>query len=562
LALCVGLVLAIGVGAARFSSRDRPTSVQTGGDPGAVAPDPRDGTAAPTAAANRGSDRSTERTCAGHATQAAHEMRGVWLTTVNNIDFPSKRGLPEAKVKEEYLGWLDLFQRLNFNAVFVHIRPSGDAWWPSEFAPWSEWLTGTRDGGDPGWDPLKFMIDEAHARNIEFHGWFNPYRGSQPTSVGGAGANPRRLAPGHPLRRHPEWILKYPESGPTARLLFNPGIPEARVFVEDSILDAVNRYDLDGVHFDDFFYPYPEGGDGVDDKATFATYGKGFKTVGDWRRDNVNKLVQEMSVRIKAAKPWVKFGISPFGIWRNSRTDRNGSDTRGLQSYDDIYADTKLWVTKKWLDYIVPQLYWHIGFDVADYEKLLPWWTGVVSGTGVQLYIGQADYRVGEDGPWSDPAQLDRQLTLNKQLEANGSVHFSAKSVRADKLGAVTRYQRHHYASPALVPTMARLPAAPPPAPTVTNSGRDPAGEVHLSWKAHSGSAPTGFAIYRVGHTAPQSEPARLVATVRSSGNGEQTWADPTAAHGDAYVYCVTGLDRTWNEGAASQPQTVPASAG
>jgi uncharacterized lipoprotein YddW (UPF0748 family) len=516
---------------------------------------PLDGSQVGAPAANRGSARTAERNCAGHQTEVSRDLRGVWLTTVNNIDFPSKRGLPEATVKQEYLAWLDLFQRLNFNAVFVHIRPSGDAWWPSQFAPWSEWLTGNRSGGDPGWDPLKFMIDEAHARNIEFHGWFNPYRGSQPINVGGAGASLRRLAPNHPLRQHPEWILRYPEHGATARLLFNPGIPEARKFVEDSILDAVGRYDLDGVHFDDFFYPYPEDGAEIDDATTFRTYGAGFKNIGDWRRDNVNKLVQEMSVRIKAVKPWVKFGISPFGIWRNSSTDPAGSPTRGLQSYDDIYADTRLWVKKGWLDYIVPQLYWNIDFGVADYAKLLPWWAKVVAGTGVQLYIGQADYRVGEDGAWSDPAELSRQLTLNAQYEANGSVHFSAKSVRADKLGAVTRYQRDHYAGPAIIPTMARLPAAPPPAPTVTEVGRDEAGKVHLSWR---GGAATSFAIYRVDHEATVGETAHLVATVRRSGTGQQTWVDASAARTAPYVYCVTGLDRSWNEGAASQPHTVP----
>ncbi|HLT11026.1 MAG TPA: family 10 glycosylhydrolase [Micromonosporaceae bacterium] len=493
--------------------------------------------------------------CGTVPTNAPRELRGMWLTTVNNIDWPSKRGLAKEAVQEEYREWLDLAKRLNHNAIFVHVRPSGDAFWPSEYAPWSEWLTGRRDGKDPGWDPMEFMIAEAHARNLEFHAWFNPYRGAQPATVGGPGDDMDELAPNHPLREHPEWAVVYPVGTRGSRFYFDPGIPEARRFVEDAMLEAVAKYDIDGVHFDDFFYPYPEAGQDFGDDASFAAHGKGFASKADWRRENVNTLVREMDQRIKEIKPWVKFGISPFGIWRNRGTDPNGSKTRGLQSYDAIYADTRKWVQEGWLDYIVPQLYWHIGFEVADYAVLLPWWSELVEGTDVHLYIGQADYRVGEDGAWSDPAELDRHLELNKKYNVLGNVHFSSKSVRTDALGAVTRYTSKHYATPALVPVMPQLPANPPQPPVITGITRDDAGRPTVRWRATSGPPePTSFAIYR--HD-PGTETAQLVGTVRAQGTAEQSWVDPDPSVDAAAQYCVSGLDRSWNEGLVSAPATV-----
>src|SRR6266508_3968399 len=318
--------------------------------------------------------------CAGRPLAAPRQLRGMTITTVTNMDWPSRPGLDAETAKTEYRAWLDLAQRLNLNAVFVHIRPSGDALWPSQFAPWSQWLTGRTDGQGPGWDSLRFMVEETHARNLEFHAWFNPYRASP-------GGDVNQLPPNHPLRQHPEWAVVYPVGSTASRLYYNPGIPDARHFVEDAMLEAVERYDLDAVFFDDYFYPYPSARQDFADEATFAQYGAGFASKGDWRRNNVNLLVQEMSQRIKALKPWVKFGVSPFGIWRNAATDPLGSPTRGLQSYDEIYADSRLWVKRQWLDYVIPQLYWHLGFEPADYAKLVPWWSKVVAGTSVQLYV-------------------------------------------------------------------------------------------------------------------------------------------------------------------------------
>ncbi len=484
-----------------------------------------------------------EGTCGGKPVSAPRELRAMWLTTVLNIDWPSQKGLPTGTVKQEFLGWLDLAEQQRHNAIYVHVRPSGDAFWPSKYAPWSEWLTGKRDGSDPGWDPMAWMIEQTHARNIEFHAWFNPYRGTQP-APNGPGADLNQLAPDHPLLAHPEWRIAYPVGTANSRLYFDPGIPEARKFVEDSMLESVEKYDVDGVDFDDFFYPYPESGQDFPDQASYATYGGG-KSRADWRRDNVNTLIREMNERIKAMKPWVKFGISPFGIWRNSTTDPTGSATRGLQSFDEIYADTRTWVQQKWLDSISPQLYWTIGFGAADYSVLVKWWSAVVEGTGVQLYIAQGDYRVGESGAWSDPGELDRQMDLNGQYHVDGTVHFSAKSVRTDALGAITRYRDHHYAGPALMPVMPQLPAKPPPAPGLTGvTVAD--GKATIAWQASPGA--TSYAVYRLD---PGAEQARLVGSLRGT-----SFVDSSTGAAAAR-YCVSALDRSWNEGRISPVSSV-----
>lgn len=209
----------------------------------------------------------------------------------------------------------------------MQVRPTADASWPSPYEPWSEYLTGVR-GQDPGWDPLAYLVEEAHKRNLEFHAWFNPYRISMPD---GAGADISKLAAGHPARE--QWSFAYPPAGVAgSRLYYNLGIPAVREFVQTAMMDAVNRYDIDGVHFDDYFYPYPSGTRPVPDDATFAEFNRGFTDKADWRRDNINLLIQEMGAKIKAAKPWVKFGVSPFGIWRNKSVDPLGSDTTGSQS--------------------------------------------------------------------------------------------------------------------------------------------------------------------------------------------------------------------------------------
>ena len=521
--------------------------------------------AAPSGAAptpNQPAPATDPATCAPDPAKPKRQLRAFWLASVVNIDWPSRPGLDAETLKAEYRTWLDLAELHKHNAIFVQIRPNADAFWPSPYEPWSEWLTGTRDNASPGWDPLAFAVEEAHKRNIEFHAWFNPYRASMPQ---GAGPNIDQLAPGHPLRQHPEWAVTYPVNAAGSRLYYNPGIPEVRSFVQTAIMDAVNKYDIDGVHFDDYFYPYPAAGQDFADDATFAQYGGGFASKADWRRDNVNKLVQELNAKIKAAKSWVKFGISPFGIWRNKATDPTGSDTNGLQSYDAIYADTKLWVRQEWIDYIVPQVYWNIGFTVADYAKLVPWWSDVVAGTKVQLYIGQADYKIGTTGVWLEPEEMSRHLTFNRGYNVHGNVHFSAKDVKADRLNGVTLYRTEHYAQPALVPVMAHLPSRPLLFPVVTRAARTADGTA-LTWRNLWSGWPFGdvasYAVYRFdGLTFPGAcgfaDASHLIGTLRATPGRDQTWVDRTAEPGRTYTYYVTALDRIWNESNPSPPRPV-----
>ncbi|MFF5200292.1 glycoside hydrolase family 10 protein [Micromonospora parva] len=527
----------------------------------------------PASAAPSAADTTTAA-CATDPATPKRQFRAMWISSVVNIDWPSKASqtAPDriAAQQAEYRELLDLAGRLNHNAVVVQVRPTADALWPSPYEPWSEYLTGVR-GQDPGWDPLAFLVDESHKRNLEFHAWFNPYRVSMP-APGGAGADLAQLAPGHPAQQHPEWTFAYPPAGVAgSRLYYNPGIPEVREFVQTAMMDAVKRYDIDGVHFDDYFYPYPSGTYQVPDDATFAAHNRGFTDRADWRRDNINLLIQEMNGKIKAAKPWVKFGVSPFGIWRNKTADPLGSDTTGSQSYDIISADTRKWIKQEWIDYVVPQLYWYIGqYPAADYARLVPWWAETVRGTRVQLYIGQADYKSGDPAYgsfWQNPRELSDHLTLNRSYpEVQGNVHFSAVQVRANRLGATDIYAAEHYSRPALVPAMPHLPARPLLFPVVTKTTRQADG-VRLTWRQPAdGVGPLGtatsYAIYRFdGTTLPvrcaTADAANLVGTVRATAGASQSWVDTSAEPGRRYTYQLTALDRSANESPASPPAFV-----
>ncbi|MDT9684149.1 family 10 glycosylhydrolase [Streptomyces sp. TRM76323] len=373
----------------------------------------------------------------------AEEFRGMWVATVTNRDWPSRAGLPAADQRAELIALLDQAVKRRLNVVILQVRPTADALWPSPYEPWAQCLTGVQ-GKDPGWDPLGTAVAEAHRRGLHLHAWFNPYRVA-------THADPSRLAADHPARRNPDWVVPY-----GGKLYYNPGLPQVRRFVQDAMLDAVRRYDLDAVHFDDYFYPYPVAGQVFDDDAAYEAHGGGFPDRAAWRRDNVDRLVAEMSARIKAVKPDVGFGISPFGIWRNATTDPRGSDTRGLQAYDDLYADTRGWVKEGWVDYIAPQLYWHIGFGTADYATLVPWWDDVVRGTGVHLYVGEGLYRAGDPAapaPWQDPAELSRHLTLARGHDhVLGHAFFGARDVVADRIGAMARVVADHYPTPVRPP--------------------------------------------------------------------------------------------------------------
>jgi len=481
---------------------------------------------------------------------AGRQLRGMWIATVGNIDWPKAGRRSVDQQKADFRKLLDTARAMNLNAVFVQIRPNSDAFYDSPYEPWSQWITGT-PGKDPGYDVLKFMLDEAHARNLEFHAWFNPYRVSREGDL-------KKLAPDSPARRNPGWVRKYGKG-----LWYDPGLPEVRDLVVKAVLDVVRKYDIDAVHFDDYFYPYPEAGAGeFPDQDTYKTYGKGMRK-DDWRRQNVDTLVKTVSERIRQAKPWVRFGISPFGVWRNDTTDPQGSPTRALQSYDDLHADTRKWIREEWIDYVTPQLYWPIGDARADYAKLVDWWARQVEGTKVQLTIGQAAYRVGKDAAWRKPDELSRHLKLNARYPAvRGDVYFSASDLVANRQGFATRLRDDHYTRPALPPVS---PAAvdrdqtgqgPAPARRVRAEGGDRG--VRVTWNA-SGDA-VAYAVYRVdgkrAACAPVT-PGTLLTTVRGGGI-----VDPTAKPGRTYTYYVTAVDRMQRESAPARGATVTAPRG
>ncbi|WP_276352391.1 family 10 glycosylhydrolase [Cohnella caldifontis] len=356
--------------------------------------------------------------------KSGHEIKGAWVSTVYNLDWPSAAsyGQPE-KQKQEYAAMLDDLQSMGINAVYVQVRSAADALYPSKLAPWSKVLTGT-PGKDPGYDPLAFMIEETHRRGMQFHAWFNPFRAY--TSA----ASKKELPAGHAAVEHPEWIV---EAGGIGYL--NPGIPEARQHIIDAIVEVAKRYPVDGIHLDDYFYP----SDGnFDDEAAFQAYNdRHFANKGDWRRANINDFVRKLGVAVHAANPRLAYGISPFGVWRNQADDPAGSATRAsVTAYDDMYADVRTWIRGKWIDYVMPQLYWSMDYPAAEYDKLADWWADQVDGTGVKLYIGHAPYKLGtKETGWQSAEEIVNQLIYNESRpQVRGDVFFSAKDLRRNPL--------------------------------------------------------------------------------------------------------------------------------
>lgn len=348
------------------------------------------------------------------------EFRGLWVATVLNLDYPNK-GTNDAEVlKKEALEILDYAESIGLNAVILQVRPTSDAFYNSALFPWSKYLTGTQgEAPTGGFDPLEFWVREAHKRGLELHAWINPYR------ITRNGASDTRhdfnsLVPTHPARRNPAWVVAHRDGN----LYFDPGIPEVRQFIIDGVIEIVENYAIDGIHFDDYFYP----GTTFEDQKTFEKYGSAFNNIHDWRRENVDLLVRHTFEEIKKINSDVSFGISPFGIWANDFNHREGSQTRGLESYFSHYANTKKWVEKEWLDYIAPQLYWHIGFDIADYQVLIDWWHQATKNSNVKLYIGHAAYRIhygDKSSPWYGTAELEKQLKLNERYSSvSGSIFF------------------------------------------------------------------------------------------------------------------------------------------
>ena len=351
-------------------------------------------------------------------------FRGAWIATVANIDWPSAEAVGNTgKQQAEMIFLLDSLESIGINAIIFQVRPTADALYYSELEPVSHWLTGSQGswGEQTPWDPLDWTIEEAHKRGMEVHVWLNPYR------VNLAKTDTSVICAEHIFRRHPEWFWCYAK-----QWYFDPGLDVTREWICTIVQDIVQNYDIQAIHMDDYFYPYPVGKQELPDSLTFAAHPRGFENIRDWRRTNVNMAIQDISRTIKECKPEVEFGISPFGVWRNASVDSTGSaTTAGITNYDDLYADIRLWIREGWIDYVLPQLYWEIGKKAADYEVLAHWWANEVRGTNCKLYIGMAPYRLegaSAKSPWGQGNEIKRQMELNRSIpEITGECFYSTR---------------------------------------------------------------------------------------------------------------------------------------
>ena len=367
------------------------------------------------------------------------EFRGAWIQCVNG----QFNGMGTVKMKATLTHQLDELKKAGINAILFQVRPEADALYASRLEPWSRFLTGKQGKAPtPYWDPLQWMVEQCHQRGMELHAWINPYRAKTKGT--------KELAANHPYRRHPERFFTY-----DGLLLFDPGIPENRSYICSVVTDILRRYDVDGVHMDDYFYPYPSPGHKIPDDATYRKYGNGMNRE-DWRRENVNLFIKQMRDSIRAVKPWVKYGVSPFGIYRNKKSDPVlGSATRGLQNYDDLYADVLKWVKEGWVDYNIPQVYWEIGHPSADYDVLVRWWSEHAGER--PLFIGQdVDRTVGKADPQNpNMHQMARKMHLQRTLPGiHGSCQWYAKAVVDNKGNYATALRQNYHRYPALQPVM------------------------------------------------------------------------------------------------------------
>jgi uncharacterized lipoprotein YddW (UPF0748 family) len=376
--------------------------------------------------------------------QPKYEFRGVWIATVDNIDWPTNGNWNADKQKAEFISILDMHQRNGMNAMIVQVRPAADAFYPSAYEPWSQWLTGTQGKPpSPYYDPLKFMIEETHKRGMEFHAWINPYRAVFKLKESS-------IAPNHITRIHPEWFLNYGD-----KKYFDPGNKEAQQFLVKVVRDIVKRYDIDAIHMDDYFYPYRIPGKEFPDENSYRKSGSTLSK-DDWRRSNTDSIIRALSIAIKQEKKLCRFGISPFSVWRNKDKDPvRGSDSRaGQTNYDDLYADILLWLKNGWIDYVTPQLYLEIGHDKIDYATMLDWWSR--NSFGRDVYIGHGIYRAGgKEKAWNDPKELPNQIKLLRRYpNVQGSVYFSSKTFSRNPNGWNDSLRNNYYRYPALLPPM------------------------------------------------------------------------------------------------------------
>ena len=463
------------------------------------------------------------------------EMRAVWIATIANIDWPSSSSLTTNQQQKEFIELLDLVKDYNMNTVIFQIRPASDAFYASELEPWSQWLTGKQGRSpEPFYDPLEFASVECHKRGIDLHVWLNPYRAVSDVNV-------NKSSSAHISNTHPEWFVTY---GKTK--IFDPGLPQTRNYVAKVVSDIVRRYDIDAIHMDDYFYPYRISGVEFPDDQTFHNYPGEFPAgqKEEWRRNNVDLIVKQLHDSIKAIKPWVQFGISPFGVWRNTDKDPLGSKTKaGQTNYDDLYADILKWEYNQWIDYVVPQVYWEIGKEVADYKIIADWWSGHAYGT--QLFIGHGLYKLdpeAKERTWQSADEIANQIKLNRKLKTiSGSAFYSAKFLRKNPLDLHQKLIDHLYRYPALHPVNQRVVQSVPGEPiNVQMSIRE--GQLHFDWE--KGANTKSFVIYQFTKWQLKNtrNPARIFLT---TANNSITYAIDNATDPKHFSYVITALSQS-----------------
>ena len=465
--------------------------------------------------------------------QPKREFRGAWIQCVNG----QFKGMPTQQMQKTLSYQLDELKKDGCNAIIFQVRPECDALYESQLEPWSYYLTGQQGRApQPYWDPLQWMIEQCHQRDMELHAWINPYRAKTKTA--------HTLASNHVANRYPERCFDY--DGLT---LLNPAIKENRDFICEVVSDILTRYDVDGLHIDDYFYPYPVVGVDIPDAAFFRVDNGGYNNIGDWRRHNVDLFVEQLYKTVHDIKPWVKVGISPFGIYRNQKSDPKGSRTNGLQNYDQLYADILLWDEQEWMDYCVPQLYWEIGNKAADYDELIHWWNDHC--TKSNLYIGEDVERTVKYPDANNPKrhQLAAKRALHNQLpNVKGTVLWYAKAA-VDNVGNYgTSLRNNYWKYPVLMPEMPWIDDDAPRKPRKLKV-MDIEGKKVLFWTAPKGDkwydVATKYVVYRFdkGEDLNTDDPTKIIAITRD------THCElPDMPHKTRAVYVVTALDRMQNE--------------
>lgn len=466
------------------------------------------------------------------------EFRGAWIQTVNGCF----KGMSRDDMQNTLTRYLDAFQRYGLNTVIFQVRCEADAFYKSRYEPWSYYLTGEQGvAPNPMWDPLEWMVEQCHRRGLELHAWINPYRAKT--------AAPHDLAVNHPYNMWPDRFFKYRDM-----LLFDPGEPGNREYICRVVADIMRNYDVDGIHMDDYFYPYPAAGMEIPDNNSYAKYNNGIADRGDWRRYNVNELIHQMHDTIRAVKPWVKFGVSPFGIYHNARRGGNipGSDTNGLENYGDLYADVLYWVNKGWVDYSMPQLYWQIGHSVADYETLIRWWDKYASNR--PLIIGESIENTIKYADLSNPQinQLIAKMNLERSLpNVSGSCMWYGEVFANNKGNYAEAVHQLYFKHPALQPLMPFIDGKAPGKvkklkPVWTEDG------YILFWTAPKAKSEMDEAVKYVVYRFAKGESIDLddashIVTVTPDNFYKLPYEDGS----ERYVYVVTALDRLQNESSA-----------